>query len=262
MNKDLILTKLQENAFITITELANIEKCSYGKMQKFLKDNNIFTKSNSERLKYRNIKRCTNSPIIISDDANQIIIGSLLGDGSIIQKGTNCIFTQQHSIIQNSYVEYLKELCIKANLEVKFTQVKVKDSFINNRKIKNNGQSRIYTSLNQSFNVYRKEWYPKGKKIIPNSIYQLKALGLAIWFMDDGCFHKGTKNYYFSTDGFCYEDVVKLINMLKQNFNIIASIHKRKTNYVIYITANSRELFKNLIKPYICKEMNYKIFGV
>ena len=262
MNKDLILTKLQENTFITIKELAQIENCSYGKMQKFLKDNNILTKSNSERLKYRNIINCTHPPIHITDNAHQIIIGSLLGDGSIIPKGTNCIFTQQHSIVQDNYVRYLEKLCIKENLEVKFIQIKVKDSFINNRKLKNNGQSRIYSKVNQTFNIYRKEWYPKGKKIIPNSINQLTSLGLAIWFMDDGCFHKETKNYYFSTDGFCYKDVLKLIKMLKQNFNISASAHKRKENYVIYIKAISREIFKSLVKPYICEEMNYKFIGI
>ena len=43
-----------------------MEKC-----KNFLKDNNIFKQNLIlKELKYRNIKRCTNPPIIINDDAN------------------------------------------------------------------------------------------------------------------------------------------------------------------------------------------------
>lgn len=261
MNKDLILAKLQENEWITIRELTEIFNVGYGTMQKFLKDNNIITKSKSERLSLRNKINCTEPPINITKNVNQIIIGSLLGDGSIIRKGTNCIFVNEHSQVQSEYVKYLYTLSINNSFEVKIRTSKGYENSINGRPIKNNGRIGIYSKVNQELNKYRDTWYPKGKKIIPDTVFQLEALGLAIWFMDDGCYHQGTKNYYISTDGFIYDDIIKLTNMLSKNFDLQTSIHKRKNNYVIYIKAESREHFKELIQPYMCESMNYKIIG-
>lgn len=69
------------------------------KMKNFLIENDIKLLSRSQRLSIRNKLLCTKPALVISNTANQIILGSLLGDGSIVRKRTNCILTIRHSLI-------------------------------------------------------------------------------------------------------------------------------------------------------------------
>lgn len=259
LDKELILAKLQEIPYMSIRKLAEHFEVSYGKMRSFLKDNVIKTKTTSEQLAYRNKVRCTHLPISISKKANQLILGSLLGDGSIFYKTSNCILSILHSTVQKDYILYKRDLFIQANLEVKLSYNKGYISTINGRKIKNNGRINLYSKTNQSFNKYREQWYPKGTKIVPKSVFELDALGLAIWFMDDGS--SNVSSFYLSTNGFSIPDIKRLVNMLNKNFNIKSSIHKNKNSYILYINSESKQLFINTIKPYICDSMIYKIIG-
>jgi len=151
-------------------------------------------------------------------------------------------------------------MCNKAHFQVKVSYpFCYGNSIINGRPIKDNGRIVVESPVNQALNKYRDEWYPNGKKIVPSMVYDLNPLGLAVWFMDDGSYHKGTSNYYFATDGFSLNDVTVLVDMLKTNFSISATIHQRKNKYVLYIPAKSRERFTSLIYPYLCNSMLYKI---
>ena len=259
LNKESILAKLQETPYMSIRKLAEHFKVSYGKMWSFLKDNNIKTKSRSEQLAHRNKVRCTHSPIRISKEANQLILGSLLGDGSIFYKTSNCILSILHSTVQKDYILYKKDLFIQENLEVKLSYSEGYESTINGRKIKNNGRIYLYSKVNQSFNKYREQWYPRGIKIVPSSVYELEALGLAIWFMDDGS--SNNSSFYLSTNSFSISDIECLVSMLDKNFNIKSSIHKNKDSHILYINSESKQLFIDTIKPYVCDSMIYKIIG-
>lgn len=82
--------------------------------------------------------------------------------------------------------------------------------------------------------------------------------------MDDGnlSWNKGhsTFSIHLYTNSFSMKDDLLLLKLLKHNFNINATLQKSSnTGYVIYIKADSKEKFINLIKPYICEDMKYKI---
>ena len=71
--------------------------------------------------------------------------------------------------------------------------------------------------------------YRGRKKRVPESISELlTARALAYWFMDDGSSY--TKNqrryYFFSTQSFPLEDQERLVQALKDNFEIDATIQK------------------------------------
>jgi hypothetical protein len=98
----------------------------------------------------------------------------------------------------------------------------------------------------------------KDKKFIGKYIYKLKALGLAIWFMDDGSYNNN--RYFLHTNCFDIKSLHLLQKVLKHNFNINTSLNKcREGQYTIYIKAVSRQIFTDLISPYICESMKYKI---
>lgn len=221
-----------------------------------LRDNIPLTKG--EKIAWSNIRR-TNPEIVITPNAEQIIIGSLLGDGSIVRKRTNCIFTFNHSLIQADYAFYKVNLLQKEGITMRYEEMShsYKQGCINGRLIKDNGYARGITETNVAFNKYRDEWYSSSKQV-PDSIIKLTSLGLAIWYMDDGGIHYPT-GAYLSTNGFNHESQVKLVNVLKDNFDVTAHIHKNKDKEILFIVQKDRKKFFNIIKPYLIGSMKYKI---
>lgn len=261
MEKDLILAKLQEDNTLSTRKLANIFNVSSEKMKRMLQEFDITLMSNSERLGLRNKLLCTQPPITISEKANQIIMGSLLGDGCIIRKRTNCIFVIRHSLVQKPYLLYKYNLLSEENLDVKYSERNnsYKCGNINGRLIKDNGYCEIRSKVNQAFNKYREEWYIPNKEV-PDSVYDLDALGLSIWYMDDGTVHFPT-GAYFSTNGFNHNSQLKLKDMLFKNFNLHVNIHKNKDREILYLIQKDYQKLVDITKEYICPEMNYKIIG-
>lgn len=256
MNEDLILAKLQENPFLTGRELGSILNVPLSTAYKYIKK--YSSKTSSEKLAERNRRLCTGAPIEISELANQVILGSLLGDGSIIRKRTNCQFSELHSTMQEEYIKYKYDLLKKGGLEVKLRYSEGCVSHIDGRPIKNNGRVYLVSKVNQTFNKYREEWYAD-KKVVPDSVYKLNGLGLAIWFMDDGT--SNISSFYLSTQGFSYPCQEKLVDMMRKNFNIECHIHKHKNTHILYIAARDKQRFIDIVKPYLCQSMNYKIAG-
>jgi hypothetical protein len=103
-------------------------------------------------------------------------------------------------------------------------------------------------------------FYPKGIKIIPGNIYDLLTpIALAHLVMGDGSSYKRV-GITICTDSYTIQDVVLLINVLIIRYNIICTIHEKKEGqYRIYISKNSLETLKGIIKPYIIPSMLYKI---
>ena len=83
---------------------------------------------------------------------------------------------------------------------------------------------------------------------------------LAYWFMDDGSYtSKKNRTYRFNTQSFPFGDQQRLIEALKMNFDIDATIQKDRSNSILYIRSSSTERFLYLIRPYIHPCFDYKI---
>lgn len=100
-------------------------------------------------------------------------------------------------------------------------------------------------------------------KILPENISStLKPIGLAHWIMGDGYFSE--KTVYLSTDNFAKEEVEKLIIVLKEVFNIKATIKIRRNSqgiacYRIRISSLSLKKLRELVVPFFIPEMLYKL---
>lgn len=221
-----------------------------------LSNNNPLTKG--EKIAWSNIRRA-NPEIEITPIAEQVIIGSLLGDGCIVRKNNNCAFTFNHSLVQSDYALYKANLLQKEKIYVRqeLLHKSYKQAYIRGRLIKDNGQARATTEINVAFNKFRDEWYIP-KKEVPDSISKLGPLGLAIWYMDDGTNHYPT-GAYFSTNGFNHESQLKLVNVLKENFDITAHIHKNKDKEILYIVQKDKLKLFDIIRPYVIGSMKYKL---
>ena len=177
----------------------------------------------------------------------QVILGSLLGDGTITKDGRLRI---KHSSKQRDYLVYKKSLL--SNIECNFRDVKTTyDKRTNKRYSHVNLDTKVY----QNFKDLRNNWYPNDtKNIYIKDFREIDALGIAIWFMDDG--FKSNKGIMMATDSFKKEDLVECCKILYEKFNLKFLINDRNR---IYLKKSEYSKFYQLIKPYIHSTMLYKL---
>ena len=90
--------------------------------------------------------------------------------------------------------------------------------------------------------------------INPELLYQIDALGLAVWFMDDG--YKYGTGYCICTNCFSDRDLSIIQQYFLDKFNIHTTIH---LNNILYIKTESSKKFTELVEPYIHKDCEYKL---
>jgi len=206
----------------------------------------FFQTKKIEKLKY----------FVISPEGDQVILGSLLGDGSL-SRWANTKYRAGHC---NKQVDYMKWKLNVINLP-------------GNGKLyplnKNTGKSTTTYTYPQ-LNTYYDLFYQNGKKIVTKKILdKLQPLGLAVWYMDDGSY--SDRKLTLSTQSFEYGGNIIIQRYFKEKFNINFCIEKingvqfgnRFYNKLYYrlILNKIRDIFRfvEMVKPFIHPSLVYKI---
>lgn len=184
-----------------------------------------------------------------------IIIGTILGDGYLETKGDITRLQLKQSVEKKEYVLWLygelKNLC----------KSEPKQRVDNNQWYVNTRYFPELTSLKRIF-------YRNGIKIIPKNINLLlpNPLSLAVWFMDDGTLDWRVKDHYayrLTTNCFSVEDNERLVAALKKNFNVHATTQttliRGKRYPRIHIGAKGRNEFKKLVEPFMLSCFRHKL---
>lgn len=196
-----------------------------------------------------------------NNDILSILIGSLLGDGSMEKDGNGSRFAFYQ---EKSNGEYLLHL---HNIISSLGYSKQELPKIHSRKGVKEGSIRyIYrfrTYTYSSFNWIHSSFYPNKRKVIPTNINlenYLTPLALAIWVMDDG-YHIKNKGISFTSNNYTLDEIKYLGNILKRKYSLDYSIVKTGTvnQYNIYIPKSSSIILGNIIKNYLVPSMYYKI---
>lgn len=196
----------------------------------------------------------TNKPLEVSKEFEQVVLGSILGDGHLkgdFKKGHNIVLSFAHSLAQQEYFDFKKEILSK------HISCRVRTSTIySDRYLKGFIQEcRLTTGASSYFTELKKEFYPFGKKIVTDRINALDSLGVAIWYLDDG--YKTGNSYRIATNSFPKESLVILQNLLLNKFNIETTVHKGNQ---LYIPAKYRDAFTLIVRNAIPKNlMEYKL---
>ena len=201
----------------------------------------LFRKHNLENIKY--IPKYAN----LNYFQKSALIGSLLGDSSISKK---YILNIGHGLKQEEYYKHKIQLFSPNIKFLEYRREKI-DKRTNN----------LYMSLQAYSNKYedivnlKELLYINGKKEITKEILKdFNEISLAYLYMDDGNYEKyGAK---IALCNFSNNSLILFQNFLKNKWNIDTSIHKDKT---VYIKANSKKIFIQLISSYIIPSMLYKI---
>jgi hypothetical protein len=201
----------------------------------------------------KSLKKWERKDFNLTIEQEQIILGCLLGDGSISNGkksngkkgyyGCESIFEVKHGPKQKEYLfwkyEKLKNLCKSEPKEMK------------------NGQWRLRTFHHPYFSALRRKWYPNDKKTIPSQL-NLSDLSIAVWYMDDGSISKQSNFLKLHTCSFSKKDHLKLIEILF-NFGIKSEMKIYSGYKNLIIDLDSRKRFVNLIKGKVHESMKYKI---
>jgi LAGLIDADG DNA endonuclease family len=195
----------------------------------------------------------------LSMSTKQILLGSLLGDGSLkIAKGyKNARFCERHSIVQEDYLKWkFEHLHPELGGTLSFL-LPEKPSFSQHSKL-------IYQSaVSEKLTVLHHFTHRQNKKVIQRRwLNHIEPLALAVWWCDDGSLNVVKRQGVFCTDCFSYSELLVLARYLKVDWNcecrIIENPVKNKKKETIRIDYRLRfasfsnlESFLRLILPYI-----------
>lgn len=202
--------------------------------------------------------------IPLSQEQQQLVLGSLLGDGYCNRKRQIIKFCQCEK--QKEYLEY-KYSFFNSDEVYGIYKREYKEGYI--------GYSFEFPNIKHKYDtlysyigkyLYSNEGR---KKISPSYLKELSPLGLAIWWMDDGslCNSKGNRWGKLCTECFNYEEHILLQKYFKNKWDIDVKITKEKNKYY-FINFNATALKKliSVIYKYVLEvpcmvykiDMNYK----
>lgn len=195
----------------------------------------------------------------LSQNEWQVIIGGLLGD-SYFNKKKN-IIRFQHSDKQLDYLNW-KFNCFNKE----YTRGIYKRNYNDGRIGYNFEFINKHHDFQDEFNFILKHLYTNNgrKKISMKILNELSPLGLAIWWMDDGCLsvHRGNRYGKLCTHCFNYEEHILIQKYFKEKWDIDVKIKVEKQKYhFIYFNVHALKKFIRIIYKYIAEipSMLYKI---
>ena len=191
--------------------------------------------------------------IRLSKEQKSLLIALLIGDGTI---SSNYVFKLSHSTLQREYLEWKVELLNKYGIKNNGVKEYISKCGYNT------GKSVLYSqmSLIPTIKALRRSVYTPKKTITRKLLEWLNPLGLAIWYMDDGCINVNTSKQRSSIQhtikiATCVDD--DTIKTIINYFDEVWGIHFRpfKEGKNTYSIASSSELdcekFIKIVKPYI-----------
>ena len=199
----------------------------------------------------------------LNKEQKSLLIALLLGDGTI---SSNYVFKLSHSEEQREFLEWKVKLASKSGFKLNGIKEYISKCGYNV------GKNVLYSqfSINPTIKALRKTVYIPKKTITRKLLNWLNPLGIAIWFMDDGCINVNTSKQRSSIQhtikiATCVD--LNTANIIINYFSEVWNIKFRPFNEGknTYSIASSTEEdcynFVNLIKPYITQvpSLLYKI---
>lgn len=188
-----------------------------------------------------------NKFIPLSETARALILGSLLGDGSLktYEPYKNARFAFRHSETQKDYFFY-KANSLKEISSVAKVWRQTQDGKDGYGTVKWRYQSKALPALTELYKIT----HPKGKfKIRRKWLNLLTPLSLAVWWQDDGSIIANGRKGVICTDGFAPDDVKLLQSYLKKVWQVetaVAPASKNKPHQVRLWFRSSEQLQKFL----------------
>ena len=201
-------------------------------------------------------------PQLLSPQQFQVILGSLMGDGSLSpnHRGrSGPRFRMGHGAKQAAYLDW--KVSLLANIPHGMTS---------------NAKGAVFADfgpLPELGELREVVYFGDGKKHLTwDYLKGLTPLALAVWYMDDGCFTVRSKGAQERTRGgtgrieICVEAMSpgsrdRLVSHLRDAYGMDVKLTSRGARQisVLQFTTAASEKFQRLIAPYIYPSMDYKL---
>lgn len=191
----------------------------------------------------------------LSNKQKELIVGSLLGDGSLVLSSRRVIpyFRVSHCLAQAEYLKWKHQILSGISRPIY-------------KNVDKRGNSIMYNMYTLShpdlIDLYNLFYQNRKKEIKYEILNYMTNLSLAVWFMDDGT-KINNSSYRFSTEGFTLEENLILKDILKNKFKLDSKVcnysRKNKKYHYLYLDKKSSEKMNELIKEYILETMKYKL---
>lgn len=198
----------------------------------------------------------------INRTGRDLLIACSLGDGCINKQG-QLMFN--HSWKQYEYSMWKYKLLKKNGIKIG----KIQRFEGSNGYLKNTIQYRYRTAVTMFNKVLRRCMYKDSKKrYLRGLLNRLSPQGLAIWFMDDGTIlrrkYKGKyKGFYLRISTYCSSEeadiIIKYFNEEHDIFPTKICERTKNNAYTINFGAKEGKKLIDIIKPYMCPALMYKI---
>ena len=180
----------------------------------------------------------------LSETQRSIVIGTLLGDGSMRCKA-NALLEINHSVRQRAYVDW------KYRNFAEFVSTPPRPRPGNGGRI----AYRFVTRSLPEFTPYYHLFYESGAKVVPD--VELTPLAMAVWLMDDGS--RSRRALYLNTQQFDVASQRSLLWLLDSQWEIQGTLNRDKSYHRIRLSVASTARFVDLVTPYVLPEFRYKL---
>jgi LAGLIDADG DNA endonuclease family len=175
---------------------------------------------------------------------HELVLGSLLGDGTLLKTTAGWCFRVHHGLSQRWDVEH---------------KYKFLDEYVQSPPRRSGNAWYFRTVTHPEFSTYREQFYWSNRKVVPIDLLRerLSGLSLAIWLMDDGS--ADGRGIRLNTQSFDRDENVALATLLGEKFGLVTRINRDKDGFGLRITAGSRQTLIELVQAHLCPQMAYKL---
>jgi len=194
--------------------------------------------------------RLLRDSLTLSPLQKTVLIGTLLGDGCLMPaQAGNARLQVTHCEAQKELVFWKCDIFKDWTLRPPFPRPETQSW-------------RFRTISHPELADFRRLFYRGNTKVVPDNITSLltEPLSLAVWYMDDGGMgRRDSGTVTFSTHCFSREDIMRLQECLKANFEMESSIHWDGKGHRLYVPRTSAERLKGLIREHVLPCLVHKL---
>lgn len=190
-------------------------------------------------------------PEVLASRQQQVLVGTLLGDGCLAKHGRYHRLFVKHQIAQRRLAEFKRD----AFDEFVTMRLHEFDQRLGDRRYP---CVQFVTRTAPVFSGWHDRFYSGRRKIVPPDIADLLTpLAMAVWFMDDGGADYAGLN--IQTHNFEPGETELLVAVLAEKFDIRATTRANKGKRIIYVPFSQVGSLRSIVEPHILPDLRYKL---